>query len=340
VGCHEPRRVTPDPKPALLALQRPPSPIEPIAGVPEVFDYVRDVQPILDEHCTRCHCPEKREGGVELIGDRTPMYTVSYWAMITRGLISDGRNYVGNQPPRAIGSSASRLLKLADGSHYDAKPAPHEQKVLRLWIESGATYPGTYAALGCGIALVQFPDEAIRRRCGACHRREKPKAYTGMSRGDQYQFGPREPPQALVESFDDFNLVIRLAYLKFGEAGPHQSLCNLTRPEESLLVRAPLARAAGGLELCAEPVFADTTDADYQEMLGATGEAAERLEHHKRFDMPGFRPNPYYVRQMQQYRILPEPLANEQPIDAYAADRAYWESLYPRPTKKLAADSD
>jgi len=331
VGCHEPRRVTPEPRPGLLALMRPPSPIEPIAGVPDVFDYARDVQPILDEHCTRCHCPEKRDGGVELTGDRTPMYSVSYWAMIAHGLISDGRNYVGNRAPRTVGSSASRLLKLADGSHYDAKPTPRQQKVLRLWIESGAVYPGTYAGLGCGVALVQFPDEAIRRRCGACHLREKPKPYTGMSRGDQYQFGPREPPQALVESFDDFNLVIRLAYLKFGEAGPHQSLCNLTRPAKSLLLQAPLARAAGGLGLCAEPVFADAADADYQELLAAVREAAGRLERHKRFDMVGFHPNPYYVRQMQQYGILPEPLDADQPADVYATDRAYWESLHYRP---------
>jgi len=334
VGCHEPRLVAPHPRPGLLAMERAASPIEPIADVPDVFDYPRDVQPILDKHCAPCHNADRREGGVDLSGDRTPMYTVSYWAMITRGLISDGRNYVGNEPPRAVGSSASRLLKLADGSHYDAKPSRHEQKMLRLWIESGATYPGTYAGLGCGISLVEFPAETIKRRCGGCHLVADPEPYTGMSKGDQYKFGKLDPPHALVASFSDYSLVIRLAYLKFGEAAPHQSLCNLSRPEKSLLVQGPLAGRAGGLGLCGEEVFADTGDPDYQQILSAIRAAADELNRQKRFDMPGFRPSPYYVRQMQQYGVLPQDLAHDDPIDVYAADRAYWELFWHRPPKQ------
>ena len=328
VGCHERRLASPHPKPGLLAMERPPSPIEPIPDVPEVFDYPRDVQPILDRHCTPCHNPDRRDGGVELSGDRTPMFTTSYWTMITEGLISDGRNYVGNEPPRTLGSSASRLLKLADGSHYDAKPSPREQKMLRLWIESGATYPGTYAGLGCGVSTVSFPIETIKRRCAGCHLATDVKPYSGMSKGDLYRFGKRAPAQALVASFGDFNLVIRLAYLKFGEAAPHQALSNLSRPEKSLLVQAPLARAAGGLGLCGQEVFADTADPDYREILAAIRDAAERLQREKRFDMPAFRPSPYYVRQMQQYGILPDNLESDAPIDVYATDRAYWESLW------------
>ncbi len=333
VGCHEPRLITPHPKPGLSAMERPPSPIEPIPDVPDVFDYPRDIQPILDQHCVECHNPDRREGGVDLCGDRTPMYTTSYWAMITGGLISDGRNYVGNERPRAVGSSASRLLVLADGSHYDSKPSARERKMLRLWIESGATYPGTYAGLGCGISLVAFPAETIKRRCGACHLVANVEPYTGMSKGDQYRFGKLDPPQALVTSFSDFNLMIRLAYLKFGEAGPHQSLSNLTRPEKSLFVRAPLSRGAGGLGRCAGEVFADTTDPDYRQILSAIRDAADRLEEEKRFDMPGFRPSPYYVRQMQHFGVLAQDLSLDEPIDPYAADRAYWESLWHRATE-------
>ncbi len=41
------------------ALRRPPSRIEPIAGVPEVIDFPRDIQPILDALCVSCHGYEK-----------------------------------------------------------------------------------------------------------------------------------------------------------------------------------------------------------------------------------------------------------------------------------------
>ena len=316
------------PAPAVpLAATRRPSRIEPIPDVPDVFDYPRDIQPILDRHCVECHNPDRREGGVELTGDRTPMYTVSYWAMIVHGLISDGRNYTGDQPPRTVGSSASRLLALGDGSHHDAKFSPRERTMIRLWIESGAVYPGTYAALGTGMHTVEFPAATMERRCGECHLRTDVPAYHGLSKGSLFQFGPREPAQALLGGFHDFNLVIRLAYLKFGEAPPHQWLCNLTRPEKSLLLQAPLSADAGGLGLCGD-VFAGKRDADYQEILSSVADAAARLARYKRFDMPGFRPSPYYLRQMQHYGILPDDLPPDGAIDPYAADRAYWRSLW------------
>jgi mono/diheme cytochrome c family protein len=324
VGCHEPRRVAPPAQPGLLATARPPSHIQPEHDVPDVFDYPRDIQPVLDQHCVACHNPDRREGGVDLCGDHTPLVTVSYWTMLTHGLISDGRNFVGDQPPRALGSSASRLLKLGQGGHYDAQFTAHQSKMIRLWIESGATYPGTYAALGCGMSLVNFPEVAIQRRCAGCHRVSDVEPYAGMSQGDLYRFGSLEPPQALVSGFSDYNLVIRLAYLKFHEAPPHQSLCNLSRPEKSLLLQAPLARVAGGLGLCGTSVFRDKSDPDYQTMLGAIRAAGDQLARQKRFDMPGFRPSPYYVRQMQHYGALPDPMPDST-IDPYATDRAYWE---------------
>ena len=42
-------------------------------------------------------------------------------------------------------------MKLIDGSHHDAQADRRTSATLvRLWIETSATYPGTYAALGCG----------------------------------------------------------------------------------------------------------------------------------------------------------------------------------------------
>ncbi len=55
VGCHEHRAETPPARSNLLALRRPPSPVQSFPGVPDVFDFPRDIQPILDRHCVRCH---------------------------------------------------------------------------------------------------------------------------------------------------------------------------------------------------------------------------------------------------------------------------------------------
>jgi len=71
--------------------------------------------------------------------------------MTVRKLFSDGRNLArSNYPPRTLGSSASPILRMLDGSHYGVRATAHEKKMLRLWIEVGAPYAGTYAALGTG----------------------------------------------------------------------------------------------------------------------------------------------------------------------------------------------
>ena len=60
VGCHEQRFEAPHFRPGLMALEHPARPIEPIRGVPDVLDFPRDVQPILDRHCVECHNADRR----------------------------------------------------------------------------------------------------------------------------------------------------------------------------------------------------------------------------------------------------------------------------------------
>ena len=47
VGCHEQRTQAP-PSRDILAMRRKASPVEPVAGVPDVIDFPRDIQPILN----------------------------------------------------------------------------------------------------------------------------------------------------------------------------------------------------------------------------------------------------------------------------------------------------
>ncbi len=72
-------------------------------------------------------------------------------------------------------------------------------------------------------------------------------------------------------------------------------------------------------------------DPDYKKVLALCRQGKRRLEQIKRFDMPGFRPTPTYVREMKRYGILPNDLPEGAPIDVYATDRAYWRSLWWRP---------
>jgi hypothetical protein len=159
VGCHEPRTVTPkNPgRATLMATQRPPSRIEPIAGVPQIVDFRRHIQPILDTHCVECHGANSPDGAICLTGTRgMPSHgagrvLMSYVELVRRHEeVVDGRNAHGNRAPRKIGSSASKLITRIDGSHYDVKVSPEEARIVRLWLDSGAVANGTYAIMDGG----------------------------------------------------------------------------------------------------------------------------------------------------------------------------------------------
>lgn len=344
VGCHEQRTRTSLPPGGLLAMARPASVITPIPEVPEVFDFPRDIQPILDAACVSCHDYDRtpqggpRAGKLVLTGDRGPMFSHSYFMLTAAGLFSDGRNRpASNYPPRALGSSASRLLKLIDGSHYGATVTPRQAAMLRLWIEAAATYPGTYAALGTGMiggyvenqqanADYEWPTsragaQVIDSRCSTCHSGSGPPPIPRTlsdERGTSF-WQPKIPHPSLITS----------RHLVF----------NLSRPEKSLLLLAPLAREAGGYQLCRKdgdtsPVFATTADPGYQTLLAMVAAGKQELANRTRFDMPDFKPHPAYLREMKRYGILPANLPPDARIDPYQADRDYWRSLWHTPAAR------
>ncbi len=159
VGCHEPRTATPrNPgRGVLMAVERGPSRIEPIAGAPQIVDFRRHVQPILDRHCIECHGPTDPDGKLCLDGGGSmPSHgrgrvLSSYVALVGRlGEVVDGRNAHGNHAPRTIGSSASKLMTRLDPSHYEVEVSPRDAMIVRLWLDSGAVANGTYAIMDGG----------------------------------------------------------------------------------------------------------------------------------------------------------------------------------------------
>ena len=104
-------------------------------------------------------------------------------------------------------------------------------------------------------------------------------------------------------------------------------LFNLSRPEKSLFVRAPLAKEAGGFGMGKDgkAVFKSTDDPDYKLILAMIQDGHDVLEKVKRFDMKGFRPPKPYLREMKRYGVLPETFdVDRDPVDPYELDRRYW----------------
>lgn len=348
VGCHESRTHTPDLNASgmLAALNRPPSPIEGFAGHPDVLDFNRDVQPVLDRHCVACHNPRKREGRVNLAGDLGNTWSHAYFNLLAFLQVADGRNGLGNDPPRTVGSAASPLLRKLEGGHHDVKAPPEDWRTVWLWIESGAPYAGSYAGLrnaeqqnrdgrAFGVAFGSRAD-VLRKRCASCHDLGGGKgglrllllAGDGGERwneADRKKVGrPTGAHERIV--FPDDPLT------RYST----QILLNLSRPELSAILLAPLAKAAGGWGSCGDEVFQSTTDPDYQALLGAIQKGVDSLGADPRWATPGFRPNPQYVREMKRFGILPEAFdGTRDPIDPFDTDQRYWRSLWTTPTPAL-----
>ena len=337
-GCHEERTGAPRPYAsagAVAAARRAPSALDADGLAFDVPDFPRHVQPILDRHCVRCHNPDDRRGGVDLCGDRGPMFSMGYHTLAVRGQIADGRNYAkSNYAPYALGSGGSALMNKLDGSHHGAKPSPQEVAAVALWLDASAPYPGTYAALGTGMIggyqqntqniendaewpATKAAQPVFESRCAGCHT----AAFKPLPRSlsDENGLSFWDPPMSDP----------RLRYSR-------HAVFDLTRPEKSLYLRAPLAASAGGLGLCTNAtgtaVFAAADDPGYRALLAMIGAGRSRLNEVKRFDMPGFRPRPEYLREMKRYGVLPAAFDVEKdPADPYALDRLYWDLFTYRP---------
>ncbi len=300
-GCHENRTETPRRPVNILpsALARPASKITPIENIPDVFDYPRDIQPILDRHCIACHDYEPgakggpRSGGVILTGDHGPWFSHSYATLTLRRQFADGRNDRGNMPPYTIGASASPLMQKINGEHHGVILSSGEYEMIRYWIEVGGNYVGTYAALGGGWVTVAA-DSNIKNRCSLCH---------------------------LADLQDKLN---------------PELIYNLSRPEKSLVLLAPLAKKAGGYGLCTaetgKPVFFDKHDPDYLAIHLEIQDAIKKLNKLKRFDITEYRAIEAYFREMKGYGLLTknfDPIKDT--IDYYEMDQKYWRSLWHQP---------
>ncbi len=315
VGCHEQRTVAPggyyDSDRPLQALTRGPSRIRPVEGVPDVIDYKKHIQPIWDAKCVSCHNYEKYAGNLSLTGDLAPEFTHSYLNLLWAGVISYNGQGSGNAAPYTIGASASKLVQLLKEGDHATLLNQQELRTVEMWIESSVAFAGSYGAQGTGQIRYKMDDAIHKNRCVECHQ-------------------PGELENRWTTGRN------RLMGRWF----------NLSEPENSLALLAPLAKQAGGLGICkqreakqtqrgepGEPavVFQNTSDPDYQKLLTDLREAAAKAADTVYHDEPGFVPKWEYTDEMIRFGILPPGTDLKKPVDIFQADRAYWQSLWWQP---------
>jgi hypothetical protein len=153
IGCHEQRHTAPRQLQAALAARRAPSLIEPAPEGSRPLSYPILVQPVLDEHCVRCHNPAKPDGGVVLTDEPQGRFTVSYHALAARvshsawgGKPGDFRA-VNSEPltqPGFFGARNSSLMILLRRGHENVSLPPGAFDRLATWMDANALFYGTF----------------------------------------------------------------------------------------------------------------------------------------------------------------------------------------------------
>ena len=274
IGCHESRFMAP-PNRAVSkgVIGGGPVEIEPPSWGAGPMDFVRQVQPVFDKYCVKCHGGVNPKAGMDLSGDKTRFFNMAYDNITERRLVNYhwllNEALVRSFRPLESGSRVSRLVNKIEAGHSGVEMDDESRRRIHTWIEGNVPYYGTYehtrpGRAGSRDAVVGTKwfgrfEEVYRRRCASCHGKD---FYTNNS-------------------------------------GRGHTWINLTHPKWSRVLTGPLAKAGGGLELCKpkdgkEPrMFADKTDADFQTILAAIEQGKDELYARPRVDMAGAMPLPY-----------------------------------------------
>jgi mono/diheme cytochrome c family protein len=254
MGCHETRAEAPSSTATfpLASLREPSVPVAPPWGQ-RAISFLRDVQPVFDKHCVRCHGGLKPAGGLGFSGGLTARYNRAYDTILAHALVS--RSNVGDDakitPPLAFGSHKSKLVQvLREGAcSKRAKLSGDDWLRLVTWIDANAPYHDGFINkrpedkpydLPADRALTDKIVAVHTGRCTSCH---QPAA---ISRCDWI---------------------------------------DIFRPRRSPFLTAPLAKEAGGTGRCSQTVYKVQTDPDYQAVLRLVEAAAENAWDHPRRDL-------------------------------------------------------
>jgi len=155
VGCHENRvEDTPPLKKVPLAMKRSPNKMNGWHGEARTFSFQREVQPVFDKHCVKCHDFDKPGAKkVILAGDRTIAFSASYTDLWSNG----GIKCIGGGPHTfqeayAWGSHQSKIVKVIREGHPQRKDgkkpklnlSPEDFNRVVTWIDINAPYYPEY----------------------------------------------------------------------------------------------------------------------------------------------------------------------------------------------------
>ena len=289
VGCHADRNSVVSRPVSRLAMREKPQELTPPEWGVTGFSYDHVVQPVLDRNCTECHNEREQPGDVDLSGDMTDFFNVSYDILCRTGTQGE-RNWLhhgspsgpehdkvrGMSPytewiwtingaghnvleiePRRWGSPASKLAEIIRSGHPDQHGKPMvdvpdaDRRKVYLWLDLNVPYYGT------------------------------------SSSNHKNRLGSRRMlPDGLESTLAE--IASRRCAQCHAKGIPRTFYTRVLKPENNSFMLAPLAKQSGGTEKCGQGVFESKEDRDYQKLLEVFRPIRELLEQRPRADMPGF----------------------------------------------------
>lgn len=300
VGCHADRNYV---APVVTAafpssLRRRPDKLqEPEWGV-RGFSYAHDVQPVWDRHCVSCHNPRRSSGGLDLSGDMTDFFNVSYDQLVRKGTRFEnpvgGANAAKSPPSRAFDKKTMFNIQ---GSRYVCWIGTSNSTSSNVF-ELKPRRWGSPASLLADLLLKGHPDADGRPRVQLSDE-EKHRVFSWIDLNVPYYHtsatvhknlpgGRRMWPEQLDKVLEDVSARRCLSCHADKEGKPAVPLTyylRVTNPELNKFLLAPLAKKAGGTEACGRAVFESKDDPDYQAILQTFNPILELLKAEPREDM-------------------------------------------------------
>ncbi len=177
-GCHESKHSTP---PTGQPIARTPNPLDPFDGKPaRWFSFTKEIQPILNDNCTRCHDGTLYEGKKipNLTADSVLIgpihWTKGYMSLVeygkdpecetrdrnkTSGTCESGTLQFDSSsltvfygyddspevlPPYYAGAARSKLVTMLENKHSDVVLTDEEIRRISCWIDLAVPYLGTW----------------------------------------------------------------------------------------------------------------------------------------------------------------------------------------------------
>ena len=294
VGCHTDRNTV-----SVLAESRARHRMEPQELVPpdwgvKGFSYCEVVQPVLDKHCLDCHNPRQKNGNLDLSGDYTDFFNVSYDHLARKGTLGETnfRHHRVRIDSRDEGSNPyTSWIWTINGSEWNI-------------LEIAPNRWGSPASLLAEILRTGHPDKDGNRRIDV-PQKERERIYHWIDLNVPYyptsasnhraQLGCRRMyPETLDAVLSE---VAQRRCAECHTSGvPREFYTRFQNPQDNAFLLAPLAREVGGTQRCGRAVFASTDDPDYRKILETFQSVQKLVDGLPRADMPDFVEPPCPVR--------------------------------------------